>query len=113
MPVGPLTQMKLIEINAGIMSEDPNLTPLINLRQTLVTITETHEQVKKEGKGFYDYPNEKNQFGKNGPAFILPKTDYDEEEVGRLLLPWSSIHKCLDSGVLQEPKDADVGFILD
>jgi 3-hydroxyacyl-CoA dehydrogenase/enoyl-CoA hydratase/3-hydroxybutyryl-CoA epimerase len=25
---------------------------------------------------------------------------------------WLSMHKCLDSGVLQEPKDADVGSIL-
>jgi hypothetical protein len=46
---------------------------MINLRQTLVSIIETHEQVKKEGKGFYDYPNEKKSIWKEWSVFILPK----------------------------------------
>ena len=119
MPVGPLVISDEINLNLmlAIMSEDPNLTPHeINLRQTLVTITETHGRTgKKEGKGFYDYPiNEKKSIWKEWSKIYPPQASYDEEEVGRRLLFAMVIdaYKCLDSGVLQEPKDADVGSIL-
>jgi 3-hydroxyacyl-CoA dehydrogenase/enoyl-CoA hydratase/3-hydroxybutyryl-CoA epimerase len=119
MPVGPLAISDEINLKLmlAIMSEDPNLTPHeINLRQTLVTITETHGRTgKKEGKGFYDYPKEeKKSIWKEWSGIYPPQTDYDEEEVGRRLLFAMVIdsYKCLDSGVLQEPKDADVGSIL-
>ncbi|CAM3022619.1 3-hydroxyacyl-CoA dehydrogenase NAD-binding domain-containing protein [Flavobacterium frigoris] len=119
MPVGPLAISDEINLNLmlAIMSEDPNLTPHeINLRQTLVTITETHGRTgKKEGKGFYDYPiNEKKSIWKEWSKIYPPQASYDEEEVGRRLLFAMVIdaYKCLDSGVLQEPKDADVGSIL-
>jgi 3-hydroxyacyl-CoA dehydrogenase/enoyl-CoA hydratase/3-hydroxybutyryl-CoA epimerase len=119
MPVGPLAISDEINLNLmlAIMSEDPNLTPHeINLRQTLVTIIETHGRTgKKEGKGFYDYPiNEKKSIWKEWSKIYPLQTSYDEEEVGRRLLFAMVIdaYKCLDSGVLQEPKDADVGSIL-
>jgi 3-hydroxyacyl-CoA dehydrogenase/enoyl-CoA hydratase/3-hydroxybutyryl-CoA epimerase len=60
----------------AIMSEDPNLTPHeINLRQTLVSIIETHGRTgKKRGERFYDYPiNEKKSIWKEWSKFILPK----------------------------------------
>lgn len=119
MPVGPLAISDEINLNLmlAIMSEDPNLTPHeINLRQTLVSIIETHGRTgKKEGKGFYDYPiNEKKSIWKEWSKIYPPQASYDEEEVGRRLLFAMVIdaYKCLDSGVLQEPKDADVGSIL-
>jgi 3-hydroxyacyl-CoA dehydrogenase/enoyl-CoA hydratase/3-hydroxybutyryl-CoA epimerase len=51
----------------------------------------------------------RNQFGKNGRN-LSSQASYDEEEVGRRLLFAMVIdaYKCLDSGVLQEPKDADI-----
>jgi 3-hydroxyacyl-CoA dehydrogenase/enoyl-CoA hydratase/3-hydroxybutyryl-CoA epimerase len=119
MPVGPLAISDEINLSLmlAIMSEDPNLTPHeINLRQTLVSIIETHGRTgKKEGKGFYDYPiNEKKSIWKEWSKIYPPQASYDEEEVGRRLLFAMVIdaYKCLDSGVLQEPKDADVGSIL-
>jgi len=119
MPVGPLAISDEINLKLmlAIMSEDPNLTPHeIDLRQTLVTIIETHGRTgKKEGKGFYDYPiNEKKSIWKEWSKIYPPQASYDEEEVGRRLLFAMVIdaYKCLDSGVLQEPKDADVGSIL-
>ncbi|SEA38964.1 3-hydroxyacyl-CoA dehydrogenase / enoyl-CoA hydratase / 3-hydroxybutyryl-CoA epimerase [Flavobacterium gillisiae] len=119
MPVGPLAISDEINLKLmlAIMSEDPNLTPHeIDLRRTLVTIIETHGRTgKKEGKGFYDYPiNEKKSIWKEWSKIYPPQASYDEEEVGRRLLFAMVIdaYKCLDSGVLQEPKDADVGSIL-
>jgi 3-hydroxyacyl-CoA dehydrogenase/enoyl-CoA hydratase/3-hydroxybutyryl-CoA epimerase len=119
MPVGPLAISDEINLKLmlAIMSEDPNLTPHeINLQQTLVTIIETHGRTgKKEGKGFYDYPaGEKKSIWKEWSRIYPLQTDYDEEEVGKRLLFAMVIdsYKCLDSGVLQEPRDADVGSIL-
>jgi 3-hydroxyacyl-CoA dehydrogenase/enoyl-CoA hydratase/3-hydroxybutyryl-CoA epimerase len=50
MPVGPLAiQMINLNLMLAIMSEDPNLTPHeINLRQTLVSIIETHGRTGKK-----------------------------------------------------------------
>ncbi|MEZ7504572.1 3-hydroxyacyl-CoA dehydrogenase NAD-binding domain-containing protein [Flavobacterium sp. Arc2] len=119
MPVGPLAISDEINLKLmlAIMSEDSNLTPHeINLRQTLVTIIETHGRTgKKEGRGLYDYPKgEKKSIWKEWSKIYPPQASYDEEEVGKRLLFAMVIdaYKCLDSGVLQEPKDADVGSIL-
>jgi 3-hydroxyacyl-CoA dehydrogenase/enoyl-CoA hydratase/3-hydroxybutyryl-CoA epimerase len=119
MPVGPLAISDEINLKlmVAIMSEDPSLTQHeVNLRQTLVTITETQGRTgKKEGKGFYDYPKgEKKSIWKEWSKIYPPQASYDEEEVGRRLLFVMVIdaYKCLDSGVLQEAKDADVGSIL-
>lgn len=119
MPVGPLAISDEINLKLmlAIMSEDPNLTPHeINLQKTLVTIIENHGRTgKKEGKGFYDYPKEdKKSIWKEWSKIYPPQTNFDEEEVGKRLLFAMVIdsYKCLDSGVLQEPKDADVGSIL-
>ena len=43
-----------------------------------------------------------------------PQASFDEKEVGKRLLLAMVIdsYKCLESGLIQEPKDADVGSIL-
>lgn len=119
MPVGPLAvsdevNMKLM---LDIMGEDPNLSDFEkDLEKTIANIVSTHKRTgRKEGAGFYEYP----QGGKKHiwPEWknIFPLVDsYDEEEVGKRLLFAMVIdsYKCLDSGVLKEPKDADIGSIL-
>lgn len=119
MPVGPLAVSDEVNLKLmlDIMSEDPNLTAHeIQLKNTLATIIEVHGRTgKKEGKGFYDYPkNEKKSIWKEWTKIYPPQTDFDEEEVGRRLLFAMVIdsYKCLESGVIREPKDADVGSIL-
>lgn len=119
MPVGPLAISDEVNLKLmlAIMNEDLNLTAHeIQLKNTLIDIIEVHGRTgKKEGKGFYDYPkNEKKSIWKEWTKIYPPQTSFNEEEVGRRLLFAMVIdsYKCLDSGVLQEPKDADVGSIL-
>jgi len=119
MPVGPLAISDEVNLKLmlAIMNEDLNLTAHeIQLKNTLIDIIEVHGRTgKKEGKGFYDYPkNEKKTIWKEWEKIFPPQTSFIEEEVGRRLLFAMVIdsYKCLDSGILQEPKDADVGSIL-
>lgn len=119
MPVGPLAISDEVNLKLmlAIMNEDLNLTAHeIQLKNTLIDIIKVHGRTgKKEGKGFYDYPkNEKKSIWKEWTKIYPPQTSFNEEEVGRRLLFAMVIdsYKCLDSGVLQEPKDADVGSIL-
>lgn len=119
MPLGPLAVSDEVNLQLmlAIMSEDPNLTTHeIQMKDTLLTIIEVHGRTgKKEGKGFYDYPkNEKKSIWKEWVTIYPQQTDFDEEEIGRRLLFSMVIdsYKCLDSGVIREPKDADVGSIL-
>jgi len=119
MPVGPLAisdevNLKLMLL---IMSEDPHLTTHEKtLQETISTIVHTHQRTgKKEGKGFYEYPlNEKKHIWKQWATIFPVNTSFDEEEIGKRLLFSMVIdaYKCLDSGVLNEAKDADVGSIL-
>jgi len=119
MPVGPLAVSDEINLQLmlAIMSEDPNLTAHeTQLKETLMTITQVYRRTgKKEGQGFYDYPiNGKKTIWKEWAVIYPPQSSFDEEEVGRRLLFAMVIdsYKCLDTGVLREPKDADVGSIL-
>jgi 3-hydroxyacyl-CoA dehydrogenase/enoyl-CoA hydratase/3-hydroxybutyryl-CoA epimerase len=115
MPVGPLAVSD--EVNLQLMlsiCEDPNLTAHeIKLKNTLAGIIETHQRTgKKEGQGFMIIQNGKKIDLERMGNHLSPQDSYDEEEVGKDCLPWLSIRKCLDSGVIREPKDADVGSIL-
>lgn len=119
MPVGPLavTDEVNIQLILDVLSEDPDLTQHeIKLQKTITDIVSTHgRKGKKEGKGFYDYPaNGKKTIWEGWSDIFPPQADYDEVEVGRRLLFAMVIdsYKCLDSGVLKEPKDADIGSIL-
>lgn len=119
MPVGPLAVSDEVNLKLmlAIMSEDPNLTTHeIQLKNTLINIIKVHRRTgKKEGQGFYDYPkNEKKLIWKEWATIYPPQASFDEEEVGKRLLFAMVIdsYKCLDSGLIREPKDADVGSIL-
>jgi len=119
MPVGPLAISDEINLKLmlDIMGEDPKLTEHENqLKETISTIVKKYGRTgKKEGKGFYDYPkgNKKHIWSEWANIFPVNK-EYDEEEVGKRLLfamvldAW----KCIESGVIREPKDADIGSVL-
>ncbi|MGO4820659.1 MULTISPECIES: 3-hydroxyacyl-CoA dehydrogenase NAD-binding domain-containing protein [unclassified Flavobacterium] len=119
MPVGPLAVSDEVNLKLilDIMSEDPTLDEHeMQLKSKLVSIIEIHGRTgKKEGKGFYDYPKEgRKSIWKEWATIYPTQTDFDEEEIGRRLFFAMVIdsYKCLDSGVIREPKDADVGSIL-
>lgn len=119
MPVGPLAISDEVNLKLmlDIMGEDPTLTDFEkDLEKIISTIVHTHKRSgKKEGKGFYEYPNGQKKYIWEEWRNIYPPVDnYDEEEIGRRLLFAMVIdsYKCLDSGVLKEAKDADIGSIL-
>jgi 3-hydroxyacyl-CoA dehydrogenase/enoyl-CoA hydratase/3-hydroxybutyryl-CoA epimerase len=119
MPVGPLAISDEVNLKLmlDIMGEDPTLTDFEKeLEKTNATIVSEHQRTgKKEGKGFYEYPKgAKKHIWKEWSTIFPVQTTYNEEEVGKRLLFAMVIdsYKCLDSGVLKEPKDADIGSIL-
>ena len=119
MPVGPLAISDEVNLKLmlDIMREDPSLTDFEkDLQNTISTIVHTHKRLgKKEGQGFYDYPKDAKKHLWKEWSTIYPSIEaYDEEEVGRRLLFAMVIdsYKCLDSSVLKEAKDADIGSIL-
>jgi len=119
MPVGPLAISDEVNLQLMllIMSEDPHLSMHEKaLQETLTTIVHKyHRTGKKEGKGFYEYPkNEKKHLWKEWATIFPVNATFNEEEIGKRLLFSMVIdaYKCLDSGVLKEAKDADVGSIL-
>tara|TARA_R110002050_G_scaffold56512_3_gene127083 strand:- start:34639 stop:36780 length:2142 start_codon:yes stop_codon:yes gene_type:complete len=119
MPVGPLAISDEINLKLmlDIMREDPTLTEHEKQLEKIVTrIIEDYGRTgKKEGVGFYTYPENAKKYVWPEWKNIFPtKKEYDEEEVGKRLLFAMVIdaYKCLDAGVIKEPKDADVGSIL-
>lgn len=119
MPVGPLAISDEVNLKLmlDIMGEDPTLSGFEKeLEKTIDTIVTTHQRTgKKEGKGFYEYPKGAKKYLWKEWSTIYPvQAEYDEEEVGKRLLFAMVIdsYKCLDSGVLKEAKDADIGSIL-
>lgn len=119
MPVGPLaiSDEVSLKLMLDIMQQNPELTDFEKeLQDTISTIVNTHKRIsKKEGKGFYEYPKDgKKYLWEEWPNIYPLQTGYDEEEVGKRLLFSMVIdsYRCLDSGVLKEPRDADIGSIL-
>ncbi|WP_272150201.1 3-hydroxyacyl-CoA dehydrogenase NAD-binding domain-containing protein [Tenacibaculum aiptasiae] len=119
MPVGPLAVSDEVNLKLmlDIMGEDPTLSDFEKkLEKTIYDITTIHKRTgKKEGAGFYEYPKEgKKYIWENWKTIFPVKEEYDEEEIGKRLLFAMVIdsYKCLESGVLKEPKDADIGSIL-
>lgn len=119
MPVGPLAISDEVNLKLmlDIMAEDPSLTDFEKeLEKTISTIVHTHKRPgKKEGRGFYEYPKGVKKYIWEEWSRIYPTVeDYDEGEIGRRLLFAMVIdsYKCLDSGVLNDPRDADIGSIL-
>ncbi len=119
MPVGPLaiSDEVNLQLMLDIMGEDPNLSSFEEeLKNTIATIVSTHKRTgKKEGKGFYEYPeNEKKYIWKEWDNIYPVQSDYNEEEIGKRLLFAMVIdaYKCLETGVIRKPQDADVGSIL-
>lgn len=121
MPVGPLAVADEVSIDLlhkifkqteadGISQEGP-------AKQVIFTMVETLDRKgKKEGKGFYDYPEGGKKSLWKGLAHHFPvaAVQPDVEDVKRRLLHLQALEsmRCLEEGVLRAPEDADIGSIL-
>lgn len=123
MPVGPLALAD--EVSLDLMHKvrkqtradlgeayrpGPGDTVLLKMVETLGRIG------KKAGKGFYDYPadGKKQLWAELAAEFPLTKSQPDVAEVKRRLMYVQSVEtvRCLEEGVIADPRDADVGSIL-
>ncbi|MEM6271083.1 MAG: 3-hydroxyacyl-CoA dehydrogenase NAD-binding domain-containing protein [Bacteroidota bacterium] len=121
MPVGPLAVADEVSIellyeirkqyeNAGI--EEPGaLREVVNLM-----VERLDRKGKKQGKGFYEYPEggKKRLWRELGTHFPLADVQPEVEEVKKRILHVQALEsvRCLEEGVLRDPKDADIGSIL-
>lgn len=122
MPVGPLAVSDEVSLTLGlhVMESDPRLNEIPSLKRnykiTKMLVEEHGRKGKKEGAGFYEYPE-------NGKKFLWPKLKeifksdldtMDAETVKRRLLHRQALesYRCLEEGVLRSPMDGNLGSIL-
>ena len=125
MPVGPLSLndevavdlawkiLKATEIDLGKDAVDPRQKALLQ------AMVETHGRLgRKNGKGFYDYP-EKGQktlwpgLADLQPTALDPDTiDVDVLKKRLLVIQAMETARCFEEGVLTDVREADVGSIL-
>jgi 3-hydroxyacyl-CoA dehydrogenase / enoyl-CoA hydratase / 3-hydroxybutyryl-CoA epimerase len=121
MPVGPLAVADEVSIELlykifkqtaadGISQEGPAKDVIFTMIETL------DRKGKKEGKGFYDYPEGGQKSLWKGLATHFPPAAVqpDVEDVKKRLLHLQALEstRCLEEGVLRSVEDADIGSIL-
>lgn len=122
MPVGPLAVTD--EVNIGLAFKIGKQTELDtgikNNRPSAKVIQQFVEELdrpgKKEGKGFYEYPEKGKKHLWDGLAELFPvKEDHlDYETVKKRLLHIQALEtvRCLEEGVLRAKEDGDVGSLM-
>ncbi|MGB0523457.1 MAG: 3-hydroxyacyl-CoA dehydrogenase NAD-binding domain-containing protein [Flammeovirgaceae bacterium] len=122
MPVGPLAVTD--EVNIGLALKIGRQTELDtgvkNERPSAKVIEQFVEELdrpgKKEGKGFYEYPEGGKKYLWEGLAELFPvKEDHlDYETVKKRLLHIQALEtvRCLEEGVLRAKEDGDVGSLM-
>jgi 3-hydroxyacyl-CoA dehydrogenase/enoyl-CoA hydratase/3-hydroxybutyryl-CoA epimerase len=128
MPVGPLSLNDEVALDLGlkiVRATEADLGPQAvdaGQKKLLEEMVEKHGRLgRKNGKGFYDYP----QGGKKrlwpGLSELQPKTlsreqveALDVEELKRRFLVVQSLEaaRCFEEGVVTDVREADVGSIL-
>ena len=125
MPVGPLSLndevavdlawkiLKATEIDLGKDAIDPRQKSLLE------AMVETHGRLgRKNGKGFYDYPEKGQKTLWPGLADLQTTTldpdtiDVDELKKRLLVIQALETARCFEEGVLTDVREADVGSIL-
>ena len=120
MPVGPLavTDEVTLTLPLMVMKHFDQLPPdRERVRNILTKLVHEHGRTgKKDGKGFYDYPeNGKKRLWKGLSEVFPTKPDaLDAETVGKRMLHIMALesYRCLEEGVLHSEKDGDIGSLL-
>ncbi|MEL6389768.1 MAG: 3-hydroxyacyl-CoA dehydrogenase NAD-binding domain-containing protein [Bacteroidota bacterium] len=122
MPVGPLAVTDEVSLTLGMLiyESDPSpvkpasLTRSYEIQKKLVK--EHGREGKKNGKGFYDYPEggKKRLWPELATLFNSDVDTLDKETVGKRLLHRMALEtfRCLEEGVLRSGTDGDIGSIL-
>lgn len=122
MPVGPLAVTDEVSLTLGlhVMESDPRLNENEDLQRnyklTKMMVEEFGRKGKKEGAGFYEYPE-------GGKKFLWPELSkifksnidtLDKETIGKRILHRQALesYRCYDEGVLTSTKDGDIGSVL-
>jgi len=122
MPVGPLAVTDEVSLTLGlhVMESDPRLNENEDLQRnyklTKMMVEEYGRKGKKEGAGFYEYPE-------GGKKFLWPELSkifksnidtLDKETIGKRILHRQALesYRCFDEGVLNSTKDGDIGSVL-
>ncbi len=127
MPVGPLSLQDEVAIDLGykILKQteaDLGAAAVAGPTKPIITaMIEKHDRMgRKNGKGFYDYADdgkkklwtELGQFAVNGllPEDQQPSPAYLKERI--LYAQAIEAARCMAEGIVQDPREADVGSIL-
>lgn len=128
MPVGPLSLQDEVALDLGVKLIKQTQSDLGDAYQPngtepiLFKMVEEYERFgRKNGKGFYDYPAEKGQPKRLWPELeqFAPGGSYAAEqpsadEVKDRILYAQALEaaRCMAEGIVQDPREADVGSIL-
>jgi 3-hydroxyacyl-CoA dehydrogenase/enoyl-CoA hydratase/3-hydroxybutyryl-CoA epimerase len=128
MPVGPLSLQDEVALDLGVKLIKQTKADLGDAytpsptEPILFKMVEEYERFgRKNAKGFYDYPAEKGapkrlwpeleQFAPNGKyAEEQPSTDEIKDRI--LYTQALEAARCMEEGIVQDPREADVGSIL-
>lgn len=122
MPVGPLAVTDEVSLTLGLLVYESDPTPNKPAFQERfyklgkMMVEEHGRHGKKNGKGFYDYPEggKKKLWPELANIFKSDAKTLDKETVAKRLLHRMALEtfRCLDEGVLRSVKDGDIGSIL-
>jgi len=122
MPVGPLAVTDEVSLTLGLLVYESDPSPVKPADSTRFyklgkkLVDEHGRHGKKNGKGFYDYPEKgkKRLWPQLGEIFKSDVDTLDKVTVGKRLLHRMALEtfRCLDEGVLRSTKDGDIGSIM-
>ena len=121
MPVGPLAvhDEVTLTLSKHVIESNPDATKSPETQRSykiVMDLIKSGRTAKKDGAGFYDYPEGgKKKLWKGLAEKFKPNMDaLDKESIGKRILHRQALEsfRCLDEGVLNSVVDGDIGSVL-